>query len=53
MDSVTAAIKIQSVWRMWIVRRRYAETETESEYEWDEAEACFERAYHNFHCGGY
>jgi len=56
MDQETAAVKIQSIWRMWVVRKRYAETDSESDYSWDSldmAEACAMRAYHNFHCGGY
>ena len=56
MDEQIAAIKIQSVWRMWTIRKRYVDTETESEYSWDSmdmAEASAMQSYHNFHCGGY
>lgn len=56
MDEQTAAIKIQSVWRMWTIRKRYIDTDTESEYSWDSAdmaEAFAEQECHNFHCGGY
>jgi hypothetical protein len=69
MDTYTrAAIKIQSVWRMWLQKRKYEfllhdyhtsqyyEEYTEEELrdmELDACEAEFEYKYHMFHCGGY
>lgn len=57
MDAYThAAIKIQSVWRMWRIRRDYIYQDNDSHYSWDSwdaAEAEAEYKYHMYHCGGY
>lgn len=69
MDIYTqAAIKIQSVWRMWVQMKKYEfmlydyhtnqyyEDYTEEQLiamEWDACEAEFEYKYHAYHCGGY
>ena len=58
-----AAIKIQSVWKMWKCKQQYVEwlergyiSETESEIFGRQMDACDEEAeyrYHMYHCGGY
>jgi hypothetical protein len=69
MDIQTrAAIKIQSVWRMWFQKREYDymlyeyhmyqqyEDYTDEQLrdmELDACEAEFEYKYHMYHCGGY